>query len=55
MKHAECQSCHRDSPLGTALRASAMDLEKAAQTALETLRGVCLDCAGAALASGVGA
>jgi Fur family ferric uptake transcriptional regulator len=57
--HFECQSCHRDSPLGAALRASANDLEKAAQTAIETLRalgyqdlhmdfavrGVCLDCA----------
>jgi Fur family ferric uptake transcriptional regulator len=67
--HFECQSCHRDSPLGAALRASATDLEKAAQTALETLRalgyqdvqmdfavrGVCLDCSGAALASGAGA
>ncbi len=57
--HFECQSCHRDSPLAGALRASASDLEKAAQTALETLRalgyqdmhldlavrGVCIDCA----------
>lgn len=55
--HFECQSCHRDSPLGQALRAS--ELEKAAQTALETLRalgykdlqwdlavrGLCVDCA----------
>jgi Fur family ferric uptake transcriptional regulator len=55
--HFECQSCHRDSPLGAALMAS--DLEKAAQTAIETLRalgyqdmhfdlavkGVCVDCA----------
>lgn len=57
--HFECQSCHRDSPLGAALRAS--DLEKAAQTAIESLRalgyrdmhfdlavkGVCVECAGA--------
>lgn len=56
--HFECQTCHRDSPLGAALRASGTDLEKAAQTALEALRalgyqdmqvdfavrGVCLDC-----------
>ena len=56
--HFECQSCHRDSPLATALQASASDLERAAQTALETLRalgyqgmrmdfavrGVCADC-----------
>lgn len=72
--HFECQSCHRDSPLsgalsGTrsgvssgALKASAKDLERAAQTALEALkalgyqgmsmdfavRGVCADCATAA-------
>ena len=57
--HFECQSCHRDSPLAAALRASASDLEKAAQTAMEALRalgyqdmhldfavrGVCVDCA----------
>jgi Fur family ferric uptake transcriptional regulator len=57
--HFECQSCHRDSPLAGALKANANDLEKAAQTALETLaalgyqgmsmdfavRGVCVDCA----------
>ncbi len=57
--HFECQSCHRDSPLSGALKANARDLEKAAQTALETLqalgyqgmsmdfavRGVCADCA----------
>ncbi len=57
--HFECQSCHRDSPLAGALRASADDLERAAQTALEALRalgyqdmhmdfavrGVCVDCA----------
>ena len=57
--HFECQSCHRDSPLSGALKASALDLDRAAQTALETLaalgyqglsmdfavRGVCVDCA----------
>lgn len=57
--HFECQSCHRDSPLPGALEASANDLEKAAQTALQALkalgyqgmsmdfavRGVCADCA----------
>ena len=57
--HFECQSCHRDSPLSGALQASALDLERAAQTALEALkalgyqgmsmdfavRGVCVDCA----------
>ena len=57
--HFECQSCHRDSPLAGALKANANDLEKAAQTAMETLaalgyqgmsmdfavRGVCVDCA----------
>ena len=57
--HFECQSCHRDSPLSGALKANADDLDRAAQTALETLkalgyqglsldfavRGVCLDCA----------
>lgn len=57
--HFECQSCHRDSPLAGALQASANDLERAAQTALEALkvlgyqgmsldfavRGVCIDCA----------
>lgn len=59
MPHFECQSCHRDSPLENALQASADDLERAAQTALEALkalgyqgmsldfavRGVCADCA----------
>ena len=59
MPHFECQSCHRDSPLCGALIASALDLERAAQTALEALkalgyqglsldfavRGVCADCA----------
>ncbi|MFM7330635.1 MAG: Fur family transcriptional regulator [Brachymonas sp.] len=57
--HFECQSCHRESPLAGALKASANDLEKAAQTALTalqalgykglsmdvTMRGVCSDCA----------
>lgn len=57
--HFECQSCHRDSPLTGALKASANDLERAAQTALDALkalgykgmsmdfavRGVCVDCA----------
>ena len=60
--HFECQSCHRDSPLAGALQASADDLERAAQTALEALkalgyqgmsmdfavRGVCVDCVTAA-------
>jgi Fur family ferric uptake transcriptional regulator len=60
--HFECQSCHRDSPLSGALESSAGDLERAAQTALETLkalgyqglsvdfavRGVCVDCASGA-------
>ena len=59
MPHFECQSCHRDSPLETALQSSADDLERAAQSALEALkalgyqgmsldfavRGVCADCA----------
>ena len=57
--HFECQSCHRDSPLSGALQANALDLERAAQTALAALkalgyqgmsmdfavRGVCVDCA----------
>ena len=57
--HFECQSCHRDSPLAGALQANAIDLEKAAQSALAALqalgyqgtsmdfavRGVCADCA----------
>lgn len=59
MPHFECQSCHRDSPLEGALQASAHDLERAAQSALQALqalgyqglsmdfavRGVCADCA----------
>ncbi len=54
MPHFECQSCHKDSPL-----AAVPDLEKAAKTALETLkamgyqqvsldvavRGLCVTCA----------
>jgi Fur family ferric uptake transcriptional regulator len=57
--HFECQNCHRESPLSGALKASAQDLEVAAQNALEALkalgyqgysmdfavRGVCADCA----------
>ncbi len=57
--HFECQTCHRDSPLAGALQASADDLERAAQTALEALRalgyqglsmdvavrGLCVECA----------
>lgn len=57
--HFECQTCHRDSPLAGALQASSLDLEQAAQTAIEALRalgykglsmdvavrGVCADCA----------
>jgi Fur family transcriptional regulator, ferric uptake regulator len=64
--HFECQSCHRDSPLAGALRASANDLEKAAETAMDALRalgyqdvhmdfavrGLCIDCATAAPAPG---
>ena len=67
--HFECQSCHRDSPLAGALsgalNASAQDLERAAQTALEALkalgyqgmsmdfavRGVCADCVVSGLAT----
>jgi Fur family ferric uptake transcriptional regulator len=63
--HFECQSCHRDSPLAGALQASALDLERAATTALEALkalgyqgmrldfavRGVCADCATGSTAS----
>lgn len=65
--HFECQSCHRDSLLSGPLQASACDLERAAQTALEALkalgyqdmsmdfavRGVCVDCA-TSTSSGVG-
>ncbi len=59
LPHFECQSCHQDRPLAGALKANALDLEKAAQTALQALkalgyqglsmdfavRGVCADCA----------
>lgn len=59
--HFECQSCHQERPLAGALKASAKDLEKAAQTAITALqalgykglsmdvavRGVCADCASA--------
>lgn len=62
MPHFECQSCHRDSSLTGALQANALDLDRAAQTAIEALkalgyqgmsldfavRGVCVDCATAA-------
>lgn len=62
MPHFECQSCHRDSPLVGALQANALDLEVAAQNALQALkalgyqglsldvavRGVCADCAASA-------
>jgi Fur family transcriptional regulator, ferric uptake regulator len=65
MPHFECQSCHRDSPLESALQASAGDLDRAAQSALEALkalgyqgmsldfavRGVCADCATGATTS----
>lgn len=58
--HFECQSCHRDSPLSSALQANAEDIDRAAQAALATLnalgyqdmtldfsvKGVCADCAG---------
>ena len=68
MPHFECQSCHRDSPLETALQASADDLDRAAQSALEALkalgyqgmsldfavRGVCADCATGASTSNKG-
>jgi len=62
MPHFECQTCHRDSPLAGALQGNALDLEAAAQNALQALkalgyeglsldlavRGVCADCASAA-------
>lgn len=61
LPHFECQSCHRDSPLAGTLRGNALDLEVAAQSALQALkalgyqglsldlavRGVCADCASA--------
>lgn len=66
LPHFECQSCHRDSPLAGALQSNALDLEVAAQNALQALkalgyqglsldvavRGVCADCAGAAATPG---
>lgn len=62
LPHFECQSCHRDQPLQGALRGNTLDLEVAAQNALQALkvlgyqglsldlavRGVCVDCATAA-------
>jgi Fur family ferric uptake transcriptional regulator len=62
LPHFECQSCHRDSPLVGALQGNALDLEVAAQSALQALkalgyqglsldvavRGVCADCVSAA-------
>jgi len=65
MPHFECQTCHRDSPLTGALQGNALDLEAAAQNALQTLkalgyeglsldlavRGVCADCAASAAAA----
>ena len=64
MPHFECQSCHRDSPLAGALPSDAVDLELAAQHAMQALRalgyqglsldlavrGVCADCVSAASA-----
>ncbi|APW45957.1 Fur family transcriptional regulator [Rhodoferax antarcticus] len=64
MPHFECQTCHRDSPLTGELQGNALDLEAAAQNALQTLkalgyeglsldlavRGVCADCAASAAA-----
>lgn len=61
LPHFECQSCHRDSPLLGPLQGNALDLEVAAQSALQALkalgyqglsldlavRGVCADCASA--------
>ncbi len=60
--HFECRSCHCDRPLSVALQADVLDLERAAQTAIEALqalgyaalsmdvavRGVCIDCAAGA-------
>ncbi len=65
LPHFECQSCHRDSPLVGTLQGNALDLEVAAQSALQALkalgyqglsldlavRGVCADCATAATAA----
>lgn len=64
MPHFECQTCHRDSPLTGELQGNALDLEAAAQNALQTLkslgykglsldlavRGVCAECAATAAA-----
>ncbi len=61
MPHFECQNCHRDSPLSGQLQGNGLDLELAAQSALQALqalgyqglsldmavRGVCADCASA--------
>jgi len=69
LPHFECQSCHRDSPLVGALQGNALDLEVAAQNALQALmalgyqglsldmavRGVCADCASAVHADAVAA
>jgi len=66
MPHFECQSCHCDKPLDAALQADALDLELAAEHALQSLRalgyqgvsfdlavrGVCADCAGEARQQG---
>jgi Fur family ferric uptake transcriptional regulator len=68
LPHFECQNCHRDSPLAGPLQANALDLEVAAQNALQALkalgyqglsldlavRGVCADCASAAHEQDVG-
>lgn len=62
LPHFECQNCHRDQPLQGALQGNTLDLEVAAQNALQALkalgyqglsldlavRGVCVDCATAA-------
>jgi Fur family ferric uptake transcriptional regulator len=62
MPHFECRTCHRDSPLIGTLQGNALDLEVAAQNALQALkalgyqgvsldlavRGVCADCVNAA-------
>jgi Fur family ferric uptake transcriptional regulator len=65
LPHFECQSCHRDQPLQGTLQGNALDLEVAAQSALQALkalgyqglsldlavRGVCADCVSAAQAA----
>jgi Fur family ferric uptake transcriptional regulator len=62
LPHFECQSCHRDQPLAGALSRDTLDLEAAAEGALQALkalgyqglsldvavRGVCADCVSAA-------